>query len=209
MVYNLSMAAIGHTNPEFELRGLNHIALVCRDMAETVAWYEDVLGMKLVKTLEYPSGGQHFFLDMGNGRDGIAFFWYPDGKEGVPGESISAVYDDDMQYSGSGGGTAIGTMNHLAFDVAPEVIDDYLVKLRAKGVAVTEITNHANSLSGGHKADYQPGSDDDGDVFIRSLYFKDPNGTLLEFACWTTTFDESDVQHQPASARRTEVGATT
>ena len=58
-----------YTNTEFELRGFNHLALVARDMAETVAWYEDILGMKLVKTLELPGGfGQHFFLDMGNGR---------------------------------------------------------------------------------------------------------------------------------------------
>ena len=31
------MAATGSTNTEFELRGINHLALVCRDMAETVA----------------------------------------------------------------------------------------------------------------------------------------------------------------------------
>ena len=75
-----------NTNTEFELRGFNHLALVCRDMAETVAWYEDKLGMKLVKTLELPGGrGQHFFLDMGNGVDGIAFFWFPDAPEGVHG----------------------------------------------------------------------------------------------------------------------------
>src|SRR5262249_50883794 len=83
------MAATRNTNTQFELRGINHLALVCRDMAETVAWYEDVLGMKLVKTLELPGGrGQHFFLDMGNGVDGIAFFWFPDAPDGVFGESI-------------------------------------------------------------------------------------------------------------------------
>ena len=32
------------------------------------------------------------------------------------------------------------------------------------------------------------------------MYFKDPNGTLLEFACWTKTFDESDVRHVAATA---------
>ena len=42
------MAATGSANTEFELRGINHLALVCRDMEETVSWYEDVLGMKLV-----------------------------------------------------------------------------------------------------------------------------------------------------------------
>jgi len=196
------MASTGNTNTEFELRGFNHVAFVCRDMAETVAWYEDVLGMKLVKTLELPGGrGQHFFLDMGNGVDGIAFFWFPNAPEGVPGESIHGTYDDQMQRVGTGGGvTAIGTMNHIAFDVAADKIDEYLLKLRSKGVAVTEITNHANSLDGGHKPDFDPATND-GDVFVRSLYFKDPNGTLLEFACWTTTFDESDVRHAPATAK--------
>ena len=29
------MASITNTNTEFELRGFNHLALVCRDMAET------------------------------------------------------------------------------------------------------------------------------------------------------------------------------
>jgi len=42
---------------------------------------------------------------------------------------------------------------------------------------------------------------DDGDVFIRSMYFKDPNGVTLEFACWTKVLDESDVRHAPATAR--------
>ena len=195
------MAATRNTNTEFELRGFNHVAFVCRDMAETVAWYEDKLGMKLVKTLELPNGmGQHFFLDMGNGVDGIAFFWFPNAPEGTPGDSVHGTFDENMKrVRGDGGITAIGTMNHIAFDVAPEKIDEYLVKLRSKGVAVTEITNHSNSRDGGHKADYDPATDN-GDVFVRSLYFKDPNGTLLEFACWTTTFDESDVRHAPATA---------
>ena len=183
------MAGTDITNTEFELRGFNHIAFVCRDMAETVAWYEDVLGMKLVKTLELPGGrGQHFFLDMGNGVDGIAFFWFPSAPEGVPGESLNVD-----------GVTAIGTMNHIAFDVPADKIDEYRRKLREKGIAVTPFINHSNSLDGGHKQDYDPAADD-GDVFVRSIYFKDPNGIALEFACWTATFDESDVRHVAATA---------
>jgi catechol 2,3-dioxygenase-like lactoylglutathione lyase family enzyme len=178
------------TNPEFELRGFNHLALVCRDMAETIAWYADVLGMKLVKTLELPDGrGQHFFLDMGNGVDGIAFFWFPNAPDGVRGESLQD----------RNGVTAIGTVNHIAFDVPAEKMDEYRAKLRAKGVRVTEIVNHANSLDGGNKADYDAATDG-GDVFIRSMYFSDPNGTLLEFASWTRALDESDVRHAPATA---------
>ena len=82
--------------------------------------------------------------------------------------------------------TAIGTMNHLAFDVAGREDRRVPREARDKGVEVTEIINHSNSLDGGHKADYDPATDD-GDVFVRSMYFKDPNGTLLEFACWTTS----------------------
>ena len=187
------MAATTNTNSEFELRGFNHLALVCRDMAETVRWYEDVLGMKLVKTLEFPGGrGQHFFLDMGNGIDGIAFFWFPEAREGVPGESLQ----------NRRGMTAIGTMNHLAFDVPAERFEEYRQKLIDKGVEVTQIVNHSDSLEGGHKADYDAATDG-GDVFVRSMYFKDPNGIMLEFACWTKVFDESDVSHSPATALTT------
>ena len=191
------MAAITNTNSEFELRGFNHLALVCRDMAETIAWYEDVLGMKLVKTLELPGGrGQHFFLDMGNGRDGIAFFWFPEAPDGVRGESLQ-----DKR-----GMTAIGTMNHLAFDVPPEKMDEYRAKLASKGVQVTEIVNHSDSLEGGHKPDYDPDTDG-GDVFVRSMYFADPNGTLLEFASWTREFRDDDVKHTAATAAGAPVSA--
>ena len=191
------MAATENTNTEFELRGFNHLALVARDMAETIAWYEDVLGMKLVKTLELPGGrGQHFFLDMGNGRDGVAFFWFPEAPEGVRGESLQ-----DKR-----GMTAIGTMNHLAFDVPPEKMDEYRAKLKSKGVQVTEIVNHSDSLEGGHKADYDPDTDG-GDVFVRSMYFADPNGTLLEFASWTREFRDDDVKHTAATAAGAPVSA--
>jgi catechol 2,3-dioxygenase-like lactoylglutathione lyase family enzyme len=160
-------------------------------MAETVAWYEEKLGMRLVKTLELPDGrGQHFFLDMGNGVDGVAFFWFPDAPEGVRGESLQ----------NRRGMTAIGSMNHVAFDVPAEHFEAYRQKLLDKGVEVTEIINHANSLDGGHRPDFDAGSDD---VFIRSMYFKDPNGTTLEFACWTKVLDDSDVRHAPATARAT------
>ncbi len=54
---------------EFEVRGVHHLALVCKDMARTVDFYCNVLGLPLVKTIELPDGlGQHFFFDMGNGN---------------------------------------------------------------------------------------------------------------------------------------------
>ncbi|MEO9211566.1 MAG: VOC family protein, partial [Caulobacteraceae bacterium] len=47
--------------------GINHLALVCRDMEETVDFYTRVLDMPLVKTVALPDGGQHFFFDCGGG----------------------------------------------------------------------------------------------------------------------------------------------
>ena len=79
------------TNGEFPIRGVNHLALVCKDMKRTVDFYTGVLGMPLVKTIELPGNmGQHFFFDIGNG-DSLAFFWFPNAPEAVPGVSAPAV----------------------------------------------------------------------------------------------------------------------
>lgn len=78
-------------------------------------------------------------------------------------------------------------------------MDDYLERLRAKGVKVTDITNHATSLHGKHKDYFDPATDG-GDVFVRSMYFRDPNGVLLEFAAWTRALDADDVSHTPKTA---------
>src|SRR5271165_2776840 len=65
--------------------GVNHVALVARDMAETVDFYCNVLEMPLVKTVEFANGrGQHFFFDCGGGGL-IAFFWFPDAPPAAPG----------------------------------------------------------------------------------------------------------------------------
>ena len=76
------------TNTEFEFGGINHLALTCSDMQRTVDFYTNILGMKLVKTLEFThesGSGQHFFFDVGNGRDAIAFFWFEDAPPPAPG----------------------------------------------------------------------------------------------------------------------------
>ena len=43
-------------------------------------------------------------------------------------------------------------------------------------------------------------------VFVRSVYFQDPDGILLEFAAWTKVFTEADVNVAPA--RPAELAAT-
>jgi catechol 2,3-dioxygenase-like lactoylglutathione lyase family enzyme len=175
-------------NTQFELRGINHLALVCRDMARTVDFYSNVLGMPLIKTIELPGGrGQHFFFDIGNG-DSLAFFWFPDAPAAQPGIASPAALPTLGSFV-----TAHGSMNHIAFNVPLEKFDDYCAALRAKGVAVTRILNHDNSPS-------QVSAEVTEDVYVRSIYFFDPDGICLEFAAWTRAFDASDVAHSPARA---------
>jgi len=172
----------------FQLRGVNHLALVCRDMARTVNFYTNVLGMRLIKTIQLPGDmGQHFFFDCGGG-DSLAFFWFPDAPEGVPGVSAPADRPDRGDLT-----SAIGSMNHVAFDVPPEQIEHYRDRLMAAGVDCTEIANHDDSEFGISR-ELNPG------VYIRSVYFQDPDGILLEFACWTRALRPDEAEHEPAPA---------
>jgi catechol 2,3-dioxygenase-like lactoylglutathione lyase family enzyme len=175
------------TNPEFELRGINHLALVCRDMARTVDFYTNVLGMPLVKTIELPFGmGQHFFFDIGNG-DCLAFFWFPDAPEPAPGIASPRTLPSGGELT-----TAIGSMNHVAFDVPADKIELYLERLRSKGIEAADIMNHDDSELGVSKEMHAG-------TFVRSVYFFDPDGILLEFAAWTRQMGAGDVSHAPAT----------
>ena len=172
----------------FDFRGVNHIALVCRDMSETVRFYRDLLGMPLIKTLELPGGmGQHFFFDIGNG-DSLAFFWFRDAPPAQPGAASPRALPGIGEIV-----TAHGSMNHLAFNVPVEKFDRYVQLLQEKGIAVSPVLNHDNSAAGISEAVTD-------DVFVRSVYFFDPDGVCLELASWTATFGPQDIAHAPRRA---------
>lgn len=176
------------TNTEFEISGVNHLALVCSDMAQTVDFYSNVLGMPLIKTVQLPGGGgQHFFFDMGGGNH-LAFFWFPNAPEAVPGVSAPPGIPGKADIT-----SAVGSMNHVAFTIPEDKFDEYRQKLKAKGVRVGYILNHDDSESGVAR-EMHPG------VFVRSLYFQDPDGILLEFAAYTRELTAADVRHEPATA---------
>ncbi len=178
-------------NTEFRLGGVNHVALVCKDMARTVGFYNGVLGMPLTKTINLPGGGQHFFFDIGKG-DHLAFFWFPGAPEAVEGVSSPKALPGKGEIL-----TAHGSMNHLAFDVPLEEFEAYREKLIAKGVEVSPILDHDDSPSTIART-YHDG------VFVRSFYFRDPDGVLLEFASWTRTLGRpTDVDKLPVDAAGT------
>ncbi len=176
-----------NVNREFRLGGINHVALVCSDMARTVEFYSGVLGMPLVKSLDLPGGiGQHFFFDAGNG-DCVAFFWFRDAPDGQPGLTAPAAIPGVGEFV-----SATGSMNHLAFHVPADEFDGYRRRLKDKGVRVGPVLNHDESAAQ-VSATVHPG------VYVRSFYFLDPDGITLEFSCWTREFDPQDVAVEPAT----------
>lgn len=165
---------------EFQLQGINHLALVCKDATRTIDFYCNTLGLPLIKTIQMPEGGQHFFFDIGNG-DALAFFWFPQAPEMAPG--IASVNPLAMQTGDIT--TAHGSMNHVAFKVPLEKLEEYRDRIIAKGIQVTPTLHHADVPSG-----YVPEADES--TFLSSFYFFDPNGILLEFAATVRELGDPD-----------------
>lgn len=184
----MTMIKPNNPNSEFEFGGFNHVALVCSDMERTVDFYSNVLGMPLIKSLDLPMGqGQHFFFDAGGG-DSLAFFWFKDAPDGVPGISAPAAIPGIGDIV-----SAVSSMNHISLHVPAEKFDEYRVKLKAKGVRVGPILNHDES-------EFQVSRELHPGVYVRSFYFLDPDGITLEFACWTKDFTAADVAVAPKTA---------
>jgi len=173
----------------FQYRGVNHVALVCKDMAETVDFYENVLEMPLVRSMGVGDGHQHFFFDCGGGAL-LAFFWWENAPAAAPG--VAAVEDFPAKPM-----SAVGSMNHVAFEMDEADLEKSIEQLKAAGVhvSVPVVVNHDDSPAGVSR-EMHPG------VFVRSVYFTDPNGIMLEFACLTRALGKpEDIAIAPARAK--------
>jgi glyoxylase I family protein len=64
--------------PATTARGVHHVALICRDVEETIRFYQDLLGFPLVELVENRdyAGSSHFFFDIGNSNL-LGFFDFP------------------------------------------------------------------------------------------------------------------------------------
>jgi catechol 2,3-dioxygenase-like lactoylglutathione lyase family enzyme len=174
-------------------RGASHIALVCSDMYETVRFWEEI-GIPLVKMEELPGGGQHSFHDMGNGAM-LSYMTFADAPPAAPG-----VASQHLDVRKNGAKTAIASMNHIALDVPKEKFDEILAGLRAKGVRVFTI-NHGSDTPFGEKPDEK--------TWIRSMYFRDPDGIAFEFASLMRELGtEADLAPRVKNARGERVDYT-
>ena len=183
-------------NPEFEFAGVNHLAPVCRDMKETVEFYNGVLGMPVTLTTQWGEEGreqQIFFFDIGGGSH-LAFMWQQQPIPPAPGVASPAAFLEDTMSSEvkltkeqiaalPSIATAVGSINHLALNIPVDKFEEYREKLIAKGVHVSDVKYW--TVDEQCRPVFVRDPEASSYVFMKSLYFRDPNGIQLEFAAWT------------------------
>jgi len=143
------------------IKGLHHNAYRCRDSEETRRFYEDFLGLPLVKAFnitESKSGRRtdvlHSFYRMDDGSC-LAFFDAPE----QPFE-FKTQHDYDL---------------HIALEVSAEDLRRMFERGRALGIETRGVSDHG---------------------FIDSIYFRDPNGYVIEL---TTKRPNHDAAMNPAA----------
>jgi catechol 2,3-dioxygenase-like lactoylglutathione lyase family enzyme len=150
-------------------RAFSHVGLSTLDLDRTRAFYEGILGFKAVRCdiMEVKEGGQIRHVFFDAGDGQLLAFMEPRGVPGVPAE-----YD-----AGINRGLGVPeAFYHYAFEVGSlEELDAKRAELIGKGVRVTPIVDHE---------------------WMKSIYFKDPNGLLLEYACWTRELNHDDARMQ-------------
>jgi glyoxylase I family protein len=103
--------------PATTVRGVHHMALICRDVEETIRFYQDLLGFPLVELVENRdyAGSSHFFFDIGN-RNLLGFFDFP-GHDHPPFTET------------------IGGVQHIAISIGPEQFAAARTTLDEAGIA--------------------------------------------------------------------------
>jgi glyoxylase I family protein len=102
--------------PASMARGVHHVALIARDVEETITFYQHLLGFPLVELVENRdyAGSSHFFFDIGNGNL-LGFFDFPGHEHPDAHETIGGV-------------------QHIAISVADEQFREVRGRLDAAGV---------------------------------------------------------------------------
>jgi catechol 2,3-dioxygenase-like lactoylglutathione lyase family enzyme len=102
--------------PWSSARGLHHVALVARDVEETVRFYQELLEFPLTEIFENRDhkGSNHFFFDIGH-NNLLAFFDFPGLDLGPYAE-------------------VLGGLHHIAISVEPEKWEHLRRKLDEAGV---------------------------------------------------------------------------
>lgn len=201
------------TNPVFNFKGLDHLALTVSDMKRSVDFYHGKLGMPVLHTLEYQNEegdliGQHWFLGVGdpsNPDAHIAIFWWRDGYQTLSEEEIYSGKKAKNKFA-----KPIGAMLHLNLRVDPEMMEPYAQKLVDMGIPFRHVSRYAAEKSevqatglvnvgmrGITSMDeyHQP---EDG-WLMNSIYVKDPDNIEVEFNAWAPAWREWPADAVPVS----------
>src|SRR5215831_17817697 len=139
--------------------GVHHLALNTDDMKMTVDFYVGVLGMRLVHAMRVPPG-----LGTGPGNRGnppyeqVRHYFFDMGHD-----SLFAFFEIPKGEEPAGNRNAIGAMQHCAFTVTASRFREIEARLKARGI---DYIGPIPQLPG-----------------LLGIYFYDPNGIRLEFAC--------------------------
>ena len=146
----------------------HHVAVAVKDVDRSHAFYTEAMGFELVKVVkrQTPDGGwtKHIFYDTGGGE--LFAIWDLRGIEGV-------VIDADGWKGGMSTGVGLPYwINHVAFGVSgPEEFERRKQRWLDHGHNVAEVDHE----------------------FIRSIYTKDPDGTLVEWTYGTRPLGPADI----------------
>src|SRR5258708_5363305 len=176
--------------PKFEFEGLDHVALVCRDMVGTGDFYHRKLGMPVLHTLQYFDdtgrlNGQHWFFGVGdphNPNAHIAMFWWRDGFQMLPKPPQEPVPKGASPHA-----APVGKMLHLNLRVAPEGMREYAARLSEEGVSYRHATRYfdpSNPEIMRAVTTFNEYHEPQPKALMNSIYFSDPDGINLEFNCW-------------------------
>ena len=99
-----------------QVLGIDHAAISVADLARSLKFYTDVLGLKISER-EYQKPGVEHFLDCGTSLLGL-----------IQGEKAGAKHL--LEDSGLGG-------NHISFRVHSKGFDRYAEELKTRGVPIT------------------------------------------------------------------------
>jgi len=141
------------------LRGVHHLALCTDDMKATIDFYVDVLGMPLVHAMKVPPGLGTGPSNRGNPPyERVRHYFFDMGND-----SLLAFFEIPKGKEPRGNRNAIGAMQHCAFVVTAERFRAVETRLQSHGI---DYIGPIAQLPG-----------------LLGIYFYDPNGIRLEFAC--------------------------
>jgi catechol 2,3-dioxygenase-like lactoylglutathione lyase family enzyme len=152
------------------IHSIDHVNLVVADLEAMIAFYRDVLGLRLAKRATIHGGWIDAVTNLAGVRADVAFLEVP---EGPPIEMICYRSPPSRRPPGLGEPQAQG-LRHVAFRVAD--LDALAAAIRAAGVPLLSPVQQVPD----DQVEYAQ-------VRKRLVYCRDPEGNLLELCAYELT----------------------